>query len=306
MGECAKMPAKAVESLKTLAWQAYRVADGLRAVSNKGAVVRHILGRCSTSKCEYCLRNGLRLMVNNTRMDRTAIFSVQEIFNREIYHLQECDHSQVIVDLGANIGVFALYASWRYPTAKIYAVEPDSDNAEQLQANVAINGLQSRISVLRKAVSAKEGEVFLFRNPDSSRGHSLAHRLKCEPRITVSSVTLEQLFDSSGIETCDFLKMDIEGAEYEVIYGCRPSFLKRIKVMAIEHHQFFPFDSLTAAHDRSRFNAESLGDFLTRNGFTVRKRGRDLLYAVREPIRQTQSVDASRWNRDVVPQTAEK
>jgi FkbM family methyltransferase len=214
-------------------------------------------------------------------MDRTAIFSVQEIFNEEVYTIPGCEESRVIVDLGANVGVYVLYASWKYPAAQIYAVEPDTDNAEQLRKNVASNGLNARVSVVNAALSATEGEVTLFRNPDSSRGHSLAHIWDGEHGVKVQSTSLERLFDSCKIETCDLLKMDIEGAEYQVLFGCQPSFLRRIKAIAIEYHPL-SLSGLGAASDSRRYSQEGLTCFLQENGFTTAKRRHDILFAMRE------------------------
>jgi FkbM family methyltransferase len=213
-------------------------------------------------------------------MDRTAIFSIQEIFNEETYHLPDCEGSRVIVDLGANIGVYSLYASWKYPAAKIYAIEPDLDNAKQLMDNVALNGLNTRIAVVRMAVSATEGNVLLFRNPDSSRGHTLARRSEGELGLIVESKSLEELFEAYKIDSCDLLKMDIEGAEYEVLYGCKPEFLRKIRAMAIEFHPFYP-SIPEAKMDRQRYGPDGLTSYLRDNGFTTTRGKHEILYAQR-------------------------
>jgi FkbM family methyltransferase len=272
---------KITQKIDRILWQAYRVADGLRAVRNKAVVIRHIMGGDRREEYEYELKHGLRLTVNNTRMDRTAIFSVQEIFNEEVYHFPECKDSRVVVDLGANIGTYVLYASWKYPGARIYAIEPDIENVRQLRHNISANDLNARVFVVSAAISATEGEVKLYRNTESSRGHSLAPIRDSECPINVQSMSLERMFDTCKIEVCDLLKMDIEGTEYQVLFSCNESTLRRIRTMAIEYHPL-SLSNPGILSDRSRYSYEGLCKFLQENGYRTVKGRHEILFAIRD------------------------
>lgn len=239
---------------------AYRVINGLRSVGNKLPAIRHILGRGGGAGFVYELPHGIHMYVGNSPADRTVIFSVREIFDQEVYKMPGCEDSRVIVDLGANVGVFTLYASQKYPQAKIISVEAGSDNADYLARSIVLNSLSDRVSVMHAAVWETDGELTLYRNDVTSRAHSVmwndeggAHK----DSERVKSLSLKNLFELNGIESCDLLKMDIEGAEYQVLYGTPPEVLQRVKAIVMEYH-----------HDsRARCDCDGLRAFFQENGF---------------------------------------
>ncbi len=89
--------------------------------------------------------------------------------------------------------------------------------------------------------------------------------------LSVSCVTLQDIFNDNHIEKCDFLKMDCEGAEYEILYSCPADILERISRIAMEVHQ----------GKGENENIEALICFLKQHGFSTRCRKRRLLWAYR-------------------------
>jgi hypothetical protein len=90
-------------------------------------------------------------------------------------------------------------------------------------------------------------------------------------RIRVSTVTIPEILDGNGLKRCDLLKMDCEGAEYDILYYCPPDILARIDRIALEVHGGPGADQ----------NIDALEAFLRKGGFTTRQRPVGMLSAWR-------------------------
>lgn len=118
-----------------------------------------------------------------------------------------------VVDLGANIGLFSVYAA-KF-AQRIIAVEPDPNHCEVLDKNLSqIKGL--KYEIIQKAVAVVPGKKTFFRNPDNSTANTLLGGNTSEG-FEVDVVTVDTIF--KDIDAVDFLKIDIEGSEFEVIGG---------------------------------------------------------------------------------------
>ena len=142
----------------------------------------------------------------------------------------------VVVDVGANIGYYALIAAKLVGNeGKVYAFEPVSNNYDLLVANIKVNGYTNIIPI-PKAVSNKCGKALLFINKvnlttpslsqDNVTGHistdimSAGLSTPSLSRDEVETITLDKFFEGAvGVEKVDFLKMDVEGYEGLVIEG---------------------------------------------------------------------------------------
>ncbi len=129
-----------------------------------------------------------------------------------------------IVDCGANIGAFSLFAGKKYPHAKLTCFEPDPDNLRVLKLNLSKNGIAAEIREC--GVWSKSGT--LYYHPASSIT-GLVSEEKSDFPIPVAKVVLQSQMS--------WVKLDVEGAEYEVI----PDLLQRTpkpKFLSIELHFF--------------------------------------------------------------------
>lgn len=138
----------------------------------------------------------------------------------------------IVVDVGASIGYFTLIAAKIVgETGKVFAFEPDSKNFEILRKNVEINKYQNVI-LEQKAVSDVNGKINLF----SSNGigfHSTINPHSSAPPIPIVSVKLDEYFrDLNLIDKIDFVKIDVEGAEFRVLNGMK-SILKESRHVKI-------------------------------------------------------------------------
>ena len=145
----------------------------------------------------------------------------------------------IFVDLGANEGYFSVIASQIVgEMGKVVAVEPQSRLQPVIAKNLALNHCKNTI-VLQVAVSDKREDVVLHLSPDINSGStSLVQTTRYPiPKQEVAGLTLAEIFHEQGITTCDLLKVDIEGWEYEAIMGSPEIFANHhVKAIALELH----------------------------------------------------------------------
>ncbi|MBB4302019.1 FkbM family methyltransferase [Rhodobium orientis] len=128
----------------------------------------------------------------------------------------------VVVDIGANIGTYALDAARRMaPGGKVLAVEPSPRTHAKLAANAAANrGRIGDVSLRQIAVGEKAGTVTLFANAGSNAGQSslLAEGAgKSGVAVTVEALPLAELLKDEGIEAIAAMKIDVEGFEDRIV-----------------------------------------------------------------------------------------
>jgi len=144
---------------------------------------------------------------------------------------------RVIYDIGANIGIASLYFATRYPHAQYYAFEPVPANFEICSANY---GNLAKGQTLPWAVGALSGSASFEFDEADLRGGRLEQSRKPDTRytsmrLTVTVVSIADLVSEKKIAPPDFVKIDVEGAELEVLAGVG-SCLSHIKRMLIETH----------------------------------------------------------------------
>jgi len=172
--------------------------------------------------------------------DEQLVPLVEEIWVRQRYLPVDWRSAPgaVVVDIGANVGVFSVWAAHRLSAGRIVAVEPAAEAARFLLANLERNRV-SGVSVLQAAVGGRSGDATLHR-----RGAGALTTLferdfygsRFHPAATVRVVTLDDLFALFGIGRCDLLKIDAEGAEYDILLAARPETLAKVRHIAIEYH----------------------------------------------------------------------
>lgn len=128
-----------------------------------------------------------------------------------------------VVDVGANIGYYSvLLASLVGPSGRVVACEPDPGNAGLLRRAVAENGF-SHVTVVEAAVTGIEGRATLYQDTSWHGVHSLARENTVNPgdgRVDVATVTLDALMRDMAAPV-DFVKMDAQGAEADILRGAR-------------------------------------------------------------------------------------
>lgn len=159
--------------------------------------------------------------------------TLNEIYLHRVYdipgvHFRSCRH---VFDFGANMGVFALYIGARAPAASISCFEPSTANFAMLEQNLVANQVPAR--AYRMAISTLPGPRRL-----SLAAHSGGYALdrSVDRFEKVECADLAKVFSLTGVDICDFLKMDIEGEELNFLLESPIDLLRRIRAIAVEWH----------------------------------------------------------------------
>jgi len=227
--------------------------------------------RITDTNTTYYFRNGYKIET----IEGVDACTINGIFIIEQYKkpFENTNHRDrpIVIDLGANIGAFLLYTKMKIPDAQIFCYEPVPKNFDVLSKNIKINNLKD-ITAYCLGVGGKEEERCLYIEDSVSHSIFLGTGQKKEERyINIICTTLEKIFLNNKINFCDVLKIDTEGAEYEILYNCPDAILKRIKRIILECHTVKSFED---------YNKKSMEKFLIKNGFSISSVDKNIIYAV--------------------------
>ncbi len=154
----------------------------------------------------------------------------QEIFIDRIYEYISKSENPIIIDCGANMGLSVLFFAKQNPNATIIAFEPEEPIYEILKKNINNYKLEN-VTVHKKAVWHKETTLEFF--TDKGMGGSITNVYTNQVPTVIETIVLKDFLH----QKIDFLKMDIEGAEYIVLKSCG-SLLQNIQNIFVEYHSF--------------------------------------------------------------------
>jgi FkbM family methyltransferase len=170
----------------------------------------------------YELRSGR--IVETHAVDRADVATLFVIFGRLDYG--RVPDEAVVLDIGANIGAFAVYAAEQ--GAHVYSFEPEPSNYSLLLRNVPPS-----VKTFEAAVTGRVERRSLFVR--SSPAHSLYDPRSEEDSLMVDCVSLGAAMEGCGLHEVDLLKLDAEGSEYEILYGGAEA-LSAVKEIRMEYH----------------------------------------------------------------------
>lgn len=157
------------------------------------------------------------------------------IFFSNTYGVHSDD--RVIVDAGANIGAFSVYALLKAPQSKVIAIEPAPDSYQRLRQSIESSGLAARANTYQCALGSTRGTTTINMTAESQ------FRETGRGGVTVPLEPLTNFIT----ETVDLLKMDIEGAEAGILLEePEAAALHRVRRIAMEFHPGYSLDSLVA------------------------------------------------------------
>jgi FkbM family methyltransferase len=137
---------------------------------------------------------------------------------------RELEPGMIHLDLGANIGYYALFAARRVgPRGKVICIEPDPRNLDLLRRNVSVNGFGDYVEIHAVAASDTEGHATMYKASASNLNTlvepsaAMAAR-RHETQVNVETVTIDSLMETRG-GRLNFLRMDIEGYEVDALRG---------------------------------------------------------------------------------------
>ena len=182
------------------------------------------------------LKNGLKFIVRSKTMDRSVL---KEVWLKNIYdrHNIKVEKGDTVIDIGGHIGIFSVYAAHLSETGKVHAFEPFIENFTRLENHKQINAKEN-LFVYHKGIAAADGKQLLNLSPDDNTGgHSIHLKTQSERKIEIETINLPSFCEREKINSIDFLKLDCEGAEFEIIRSCE-SILPRVKKIVMECHPF--------------------------------------------------------------------
>ena len=176
---------------------------------------------------------------NHAFAEHSCVVHILKQFNTDFYWFLKDQEDLNMIDLGANIGLFSIFAA---PVCdKVFAVEPTPSHFALMEELVDLAGVKN-IEMLNLAVGLEDGEAeFNIHERNSTMNSFISHRT--DPHsgktVKVKTQTLNSIIDSLDVDRIGFVKMDIEGFENEVVF--EESFeeaLTKIDGLYVEVHDF--------------------------------------------------------------------
>tara|TARA_B100000686_G_scaffold304106_1_gene341490 strand:- start:604 stop:1371 length:768 start_codon:yes stop_codon:yes gene_type:complete len=169
--------------------------------------------------------------------DLNSTRSEPETFEWIRSHLRE---NQVLWDIGANIGVFSLYAALGHKN-KVLSIEPSAESYSTLNANIRLNNLEEYIDALCFAGSGETNLLQLYmKDPSSGASHNSIDspsnqfgKFDVSGKQSVIAISLDDLELIKGISTPNHIKLDVDGKEPEILSGAT-KVLKKIDSLLVE------------------------------------------------------------------------
>ena len=207
----------------------------------------------------YLLRNSIRFRARAGGSDAGVI---NEVWLQKSYTPvgDEIKEGDVVVDIGAHIGVFSILAATYAKGVRVYSYEPFVQNFNLLRHNIALNRLEN-IKPFSAAIAGTRAKRRLSVDTRDSVAHTLIP--SGQAHIEVDCMTPKDIFEANEIEMCGFLKMDCEGAEYEILFNTPEEIFARIGRICVAYHP----DVGGYRHSPS---GEELVELLEKMGFEVR------------------------------------
>jgi len=160
-------------------------------------------------------------------------WTYHEVFESKDYETEKCfvQKGDVVVDAGANLGFFTVYAALK-EASKIYSFEPDAKNFECLKQNAP-----PQAKLFNLGLMAWDGE-FPFYVDVNPGGHSFFNygETKTGEIRKIRCLSIPSLFEKEGLDKIDFLKMDIEGPEIEILGLLPREYFPKIRNIVFEYH----------------------------------------------------------------------
>ncbi len=157
------------------------------------------------------------------------LHSLNELFVEEVYKFKSLKKRPLIIDCGSNIGLSIIYFKKLFPNAKIIGFEPDNDIYDIAKNNLNQFELDD-VDLQQKAVWIND-QPLIFAKKGSLSGHIVEK--VTENTIMIQTVRLKDYLN----DTVDFLKIDIEGPEFEILQDCK-DLLRNVENIFVEYHSF--------------------------------------------------------------------
>ncbi len=196
-----------------------------------------------------------------TRQSETSDLSaiVETYLDKQYTKEFDIGKDDVVVDIGGNIGDFTVYAAKKAVNGKVYVFEPSPENFRQLNKNISLNKLKN-VYAYEEGMSGSKGIQYLYLNGFTT--HTTSPEIAKFEHLNMGSIaikvrTIEEVFKDFNLQKINFLKIDCEGGEYEILFNINRNTFEKIEKIAMEVH----------LHPVYKF--KDMIDFLNKVGYKV-------------------------------------
>jgi FkbM family methyltransferase len=168
------------------------------------------------------------------RIGTTDISTYKQVLVERQYEFDRPTHPEFIIDAGANVGLATVYFANRYPHAKIVSIEPEESNYRMLCENAKA---YPQVTPVRGALWLENKDLFLFDSGHGNHGFQTgADKTASGSRVgSVPGLTIDSIIRDAGQHKVGLLKIDIEGAEREVLENSA-AWINQVEVLMVELH----------------------------------------------------------------------
>ena len=180
---------------------------------------------------------------------------VKTFFTKEPETLEWIDDfndSKKIVfwDIGANIGLYSIYAALKHPNIKIISFEPSTSNLRVLSRNISINKLEEKITINQIPLSKDENQHLMLEESKFVEGWSMntfgagidfeGKKIQPENKYKIFGTNINYLIKNNILPTPNYIKIDVDGIEHLILEGAKDCLgNSEIKSMSIELNENF-------------------------------------------------------------------
>ena len=184
------------------------------------------------------------------------------IFGKKIYGAFK-GTEKTVIDIGANIGLYSIYSAINTnDSCRIFAFEPSPETYNVLAENIGKNNLAKKITPIKKAVTGKS-TVLQMSLPDNPFCHNLYGFQNSPTKVDVQTTSLTEIIRENKIDFIDVLKLNCEGAEYDILLNLPEVVLDKIGEIRMEYHQ--------TTINGTRVEVQQIIDHLCKKGFNINK-----------------------------------
>jgi len=249
-----------------------RTLNMIRNLQNWDAYLLYKIKGKKGSEFTFQLRDGYKVAV-----PRQVIPEFKESLFEEVYWsrlpIKLLNMQQpVVLDVGANVGFFSISCHCRLNNPRVIAFEPIARNYVLLQKNAG-RLPADRFTLLNQALNDREGELVLKFNSSQeiTTSASLFDNIHGSDEEVVACTSLAAVMKNYELDRIDLLKMDCEGAEYNILYNSPPELFKKVNNIAMETHK----------GPGASENKVAMTDWLKNMGYAVKNDGGDMLWGYR-------------------------
>lgn len=215
-------------------------------------------------------------LFNNPVMGEDVIFHIKSIIIQDTYHAKEfIKNDSYIIDVGANIGIFSIFAAQLSKNGFVFSFEPQKDTFEILHKN---SSFYKNIKIFKFALGDRERkekilvfpisrEISTMIDSDVSKKFTESFQEYFEEEVSV--IPLDKFIRDNSIHKVDFIKIDTEGYELKILEGAKETIKKFKPIIAIsayhhpEHKAKIPEFILSLDREyKFKINTEGEEDFI--------------------------------------------